>query len=113
MTELGDVFAALADPSRRKVVADLIADTADGEHACGSFELPVSKATRTHHFRVLRGAGLIDQRFHGNGSSVRLRRDDIRHRWPGLIELLAAETTGEASCQPDSAQPESPAQHGA
>lgn len=47
-----------------------LADADDTEHACGSFDLPVGKATRTHHFRVLREAGLIDQRFHGNGSGV-------------------------------------------
>lgn len=88
---IGDVFAALADPSRRRVIQRLVADTDDREHACGSFDLPLSKATRTHHFKVLREAGLIDQRNHGNGSAVRLRRQAIADQWPGLLELVGTE----------------------
>lgn len=90
-SELSTVLAALADPSRRQVVVDLAADSHDGERACGSFDLPVGKATRTHHFRVLREAGLITQRQHGNGSSVALRREHIEMCWPGLLELVMSE----------------------
>lgn len=89
--ELGKVFAALADASRRRVVAELAADPAGGERACGSFDLPVKKATRTHHFRVLREAGLIVQRDHGNGSAVSLPRADIEKHLPGLLTLLVEE----------------------
>jgi DNA-binding transcriptional ArsR family regulator len=89
--DLGTVFAALADASRRRVVAELAADPGGRERACGSFDLPVKKATRTHHFRVLRDAGLITQRDHGNGSTVALRRDDIERHLPGLLALLVAE----------------------
>jgi DNA-binding transcriptional ArsR family regulator len=85
------VFGALADDSRRRVVAELAADPGDRERACGSFDLPVKKAARTHHFRVLREAGLIVQRDHGNGSAVSLPRQDIERRLPGLLALLAAE----------------------
>lgn len=48
--ELGAIFAALADPWRRQVVLTLAADPDEIRH-CSSFELPVTKATRTHHFR--------------------------------------------------------------
>jgi DNA-binding transcriptional ArsR family regulator len=88
---LSKVFGALADDSRRRVVAELAADPGDRERACGSFDLPVKKAARTHHFRVLREAGLIVQRDHGNGSAVSLPRQDIERRLPGLLALLAAE----------------------
>jgi DNA-binding transcriptional ArsR family regulator len=88
---LGSVFAALADPSRRRVITTLAADRDDTEHACGSFDLLVGKATRTHHFKVLREAGLIEQHFHGNGSTVRLRRYHIDSKWPGLLDLLGAD----------------------
>jgi DNA-binding transcriptional ArsR family regulator len=89
--DLGRVFAALADGSRRRVVAELASGPAGGERPCGSFDLPVAKATRTHHFRVLREAGLIDQRDHGNGSAVSLRRDAIERHFPGLLSLLVQE----------------------
>lgn len=91
--DLGKVFAALADDSRRRVVAELAADPGGGERACGSFALPVKKATRTHHFRVLREAGLIVQRDHGNGSAVSLPRADIDEHLPGLLTLLVEELT--------------------
>ncbi|MEU0565211.1 helix-turn-helix domain-containing protein [Nonomuraea sp. NPDC005983] len=89
--DLGKVFAALADDSRRRMVAELAADSEDRERACGSFDLPVKKATRTHHFRVLREAGLVAQRDHGNGSALRLLRKDIEQHCPGLLQLLVAE----------------------
>jgi DNA-binding transcriptional ArsR family regulator len=85
------VFAALADDSRRKVIAELASLPEGQERACGSFDLPVKKATRTHHFRVLREAGLVAQRDHGNGSTLRLLRRDIEEHCPGLLQLLVAE----------------------
>ncbi|AIJ24422.1 ArsR/SmtB family transcription factor [Amycolatopsis methanolica] len=85
--DLGTVLSALADPHRRGVVVDLL-DRPDGEHACTSFDLPVAKSTRTHHWRVLRQAGLIHQRDAGNGSFVRLRRDEVSARFPGLLDSI-------------------------
>jgi len=85
--DLGSVLSALADPHRRAVVVDLF-DRDGGEHACASFDLPVAKSTRTHHWRVLRQAGLIVQRDAGNGSFVRLRRDEVTARFPGLLEAI-------------------------
>lgn len=90
--ELGTVLAALADHSRRTVVADLAREGDGVERACGSFDLPVAKATRTHHFKVLREAGLITQRNHGNGSAVTLRRADIERDLPGLLGLILNES---------------------
>ncbi|AXB48648.1 ArsR/SmtB family transcription factor [Amycolatopsis albispora] len=85
--ELGTVLAALADPHRRRVVLEL-ARGQDTERACASFALPKAKSTRTHHWRVLRGAGLIRQRDAGNGTFVRLR-DEFENRFPGLLSLLS------------------------
>jgi DNA-binding transcriptional ArsR family regulator len=90
--DLGQVFRALSDPLRRGVVADLAADSTDGERACSSFALPVAKSTRTHHWRALREAGLITQRDAGNGTFVRLRRDEFESRFPGLLATVATLT---------------------
>jgi DNA-binding transcriptional ArsR family regulator len=89
--ELGTLFAALADPLRRRVVLALAQETGNGERSCSSFDLPVTKATRTHHFRVLRESGLIRQRNCGNGRMNRLRREDLDRRFPGLIDLVLAD----------------------
>ena len=85
---LDDVLRALADPHRRRVVVEL-ARGRDEERSCVSFGLPLAKSTRTHHWRVLREAGLIDQRDAGNGTFVRLRRDELDERFPGLLETLS------------------------
>ncbi|WP_116244105.1 helix-turn-helix transcriptional regulator [Nocardiopsis sp. FIRDI 009] len=87
--DLRTVLSALADPLRFRVVAALVAEPERVERHCTSFGLPVSKSTRTHHFRILREAGLIRQVDRGNSRMARLRREDIEARFPGLIALIA------------------------
>lgn len=87
----GSVLSALADPLRRQVVMELTQAPAGTERTCASFGLPVSKATLTHHFRVLREAGLIRQVDRGNSRAATLRREEIDRRLPGLLDLVAAE----------------------
>lgn len=89
--DLGAIFVALSDPHRRQVVLALVQEPRGSERSCSSFELPVTKATRTHHFRILRESGLIRQRNLGNGRMNALRREELERRFPGLVALLAAE----------------------
>src|SRR5829696_8349436 len=51
--ELAAVLHALSDPVRLQMVRGL---AGDGERTCGSFDVPVTKSTCTHHFKVLREA---------------------------------------------------------
>ena len=95
--DLDRVLRALADGQRRRVVMELAADSTDSERACSSFELPVAKSTRTHHWRTLREAGLVTQRDAGNGTFVRLRRADFEARFPGLLASLGALASADAS----------------
>src|SRR6266508_4526176 len=85
--DLQTALAALADPVRRSIVRQLAA-VPDWSLACGTFELPVSKATLTHHFVVLRNAGLLDQREEGVRRLNRLRRPEFDKRFPGLLALV-------------------------
>jgi DNA-binding transcriptional ArsR family regulator len=87
---LAGVMAALSDPVRVEIVRGL-AD--GGEAACGTFELGVTKATRSHHLRVLREAGVTRTRADGTRRMISLRRDDLDARFPGLLDavLTAAE----------------------
>jgi len=83
--ELADVLHALSDPVRLQIVAEL----ADGsERTCKSFKLPVVKSTCTHHFRVLREAGVIRQKTVGTKRVSSLRREDLENRFPGLLEAV-------------------------
>jgi DNA-binding transcriptional ArsR family regulator len=56
--------------------------------ACIAFELPVSKSTSTHHFRVLREAGVIRQYYEGTSRMSCLRTEDLGARMPGLLEAV-------------------------
>lgn len=88
---LGLVLAALADPHRRRVVAELASAPQDIERTCASLAIPVSKSTATHHFRVLQESGLIHLEDYGNRKGVQLRRRQIDEQFPGLLALLVAE----------------------
>ena len=84
--ELPAVLHALSDPVRLRIVAALATD--DGQRTCGSFDLPVTKSTCTHHFKVLREAGVIHQRQEGTARINALRRDDLEARFPGLLATI-------------------------
>jgi DNA-binding transcriptional ArsR family regulator len=84
--ELGEVLHALSDPVRLKIVRALA--QAACESTCGSFDLPVTKSTCTHHFRVLREAGLIQQRREGTTRLNTLRLEDLEARFPGLLKTI-------------------------
>jgi DNA-binding transcriptional ArsR family regulator len=84
--ELSEVLHALSDPVRLKMVAYLAGS--DRERTCGSFDVPVTKSTCTHHFKVLREAGIIRQRQQGTARLNTLRRDDLEARFPGLLATI-------------------------
>lgn len=91
-TAPGDVLLqaaleALADPVRRMILLDLSAH-GDWERACGTFDLPVTKATRSHHFAVLRAAGLIEQRDVGPRRLNRIRAAEFNAAFPGLLHAV-------------------------
>ena len=95
--EIGALFAALADPHRLQVVADLL-DQEDGvERTCSSFNLPVTKSTLTHHFRVLRESGLVRQVDRGNSRKVTLRRAELQEKFPGLLDVIRLDAAANRS----------------
>ncbi|MGW0912631.1 ArsR/SmtB family transcription factor [Streptomyces sp. NPDC002784] len=83
---LQQALEALVDPVRRRIVAELY--TGGQELACGTFDLPVSKSTATHHFHVLREAGLIRQYYVGTSRMNALRREEFEDAFPGLLRAL-------------------------
>ncbi|MFE1248645.1 ArsR/SmtB family transcription factor [Streptomyces sp. NPDC058735] len=83
---LEDVLHALSDPMRLQIVRELAAREA--ELSCSEFELPVTKSTTTHHFRVLRESGVIRQVYRGTSKINGLRRDDLEELFPGLLDAL-------------------------
>ncbi len=76
---------ALSDPMRLRIVVALARGE---ERTCKSIDLPVVKSTCTHHFRVLREAGVIHQRLEATTRLNTLRREDLEARFPGLIDAV-------------------------
>ncbi|MEV0287920.1 helix-turn-helix domain-containing protein [Kribbella sp. NPDC050820] len=84
------VMAALAEPLRMTIARKLLLDSDEFDHPCGWFGFDRPKSSLTHHFKVLREAGVIHQRQYGLERRSRLRVDDLNDRFPGLLDLIAA-----------------------
>jgi DNA-binding transcriptional ArsR family regulator len=87
------VLHACADPMRLRILQALASDPAT---SCGKIGLVCSKSTASHHFRVLREAGVITQRYQGTAKVNELRRDDLDAIFPGLLDTLLASAAAEA-----------------
>ncbi|GAB3554854.1 DNA-binding transcriptional ArsR family regulator [Actinopolyspora lacussalsi] len=86
---LEKVLAALSVPLRLSIVRQLLLHADGSEYSCGWFDLDRPKSSLTHHFRVLREAGVLRQRQYGLERRCQLRIDDLEWRFPGLIDLIA------------------------
>ena len=84
--QLTDVLHALADPLRLEIVTTLA--HSDQELSCSAFALPVTRSTATHHFRVLREAGIVQQRYEGTARMNSLRREELDAVFPGLLDTV-------------------------
>ncbi|MFE4214373.1 ArsR/SmtB family transcription factor [Streptomyces sp. NPDC056844] len=82
------VLHALSDPIRLRIVRQLAGAT--DEQACSRFDLPVSKSTTTHHFRVLRENGVIAQFYRGTAKLSCVRTEDLDALFPGLLDSVLA-----------------------
>ena len=89
---------ALADPTRLTIVRTL---RRDPERACGTFPVDVAPSTLTHHFRILREAGVIHQREDGSRRWTALRRTDLEQRFPGLLDTVMTIDGADAAAPSD------------
>jgi DNA-binding transcriptional ArsR family regulator len=94
---LDDVFAALADPTRRAIIERL---AASGELSVGDVASPfdISPPAITRHLQVLERAGLIERRSERQWRFVRVRADALvpvegwlarqQRHWTGALDRL-------------------------
>jgi DNA-binding transcriptional ArsR family regulator len=94
---LVDVLNALSDPVRLEIVRVL--DCSERVLTCGDIDLPVVKSTRSHHFKVLREAGVIETWVEGTRRYNKLRRLDLDARFPGLLDAVVRATETEPVTQ--------------
>lgn len=88
---LVDVLHALADPIRLEIVRKLYA--ANGKVNCissvGSM-CGLSKSTLSHHYRILREAGLVRSERQGVELLNCLRFEEVEARFPGVLTSILA-----------------------
>jgi DNA-binding transcriptional ArsR family regulator len=91
---LPEVLYALSDPLRLKIVCQL---ASKGEAACGTFGIRMPKSSLSHHFKVLRDAGVIATHSEGAKRINTLRRSELDAAFPGLLDaILTAPATRSA-----------------
>jgi DNA-binding transcriptional ArsR family regulator len=80
------VLHALADPVRLDLVRQL--NESDTAIACGRFDAPVAKSTLSHHFRILREAGIIATHRKGGQALNVLRTAELEASFPGILRAI-------------------------
>ncbi|MEU7022391.1 helix-turn-helix transcriptional regulator [Streptomyces sp. NPDC046203] len=82
-----EVLRALADPVRLEIIQRL---AVTGEETCNAIggDLDVHQTTLSHHYRVLREAGITWTTVQGRTRLIRLRRDDLDTLFPGLLDSV-------------------------
>jgi DNA-binding transcriptional ArsR family regulator len=99
---LDAVFSALADPTRRAIVARLASGEASVSDLAAPFDMSLVAVSK--HLRVLEHAGLLDHRKRGRVRYCRLTPDPLRSAddwlaryrvfWQTRLDSLAAHFAG-------------------
>jgi len=80
------LLAAMGEPTRLAIVLSLAEEEA--ECRCGAFNPLASASNLSYHFQKLREAGVTSTRHAGTSKFIRLRRDDLDRRFPGLLDAI-------------------------
>ena len=91
---LQQVLAAIYDPVRLEIVRRL--HNAGKPLQCGALYDGINKSTATHHFKVLREAGVTERLVVDGLTYQRLRREQVGAAIPGLLESVVAGANREA-----------------
>ncbi len=79
---LDAAFAALADPTRRAIIARLVTGEATVQDLAQPFA--ISQPAVSRHLKVLEEAGLIETRINGTARPRRLRPEAVEQLWDWL-----------------------------
>jgi DNA-binding transcriptional ArsR family regulator len=84
------IFHALSDPARMEIVRYLSRVEAA---TCGELDGGRPKSSMSHHFRILRDAGLVETIPAGTVHQNTLRRSEMNTRFPGLLDAILVQGT--------------------
>jgi len=87
------VLAALADPVRLEMVRRM--SETDGPVACGLLYEGIGKSTASHHFKILREAGITERVVIGGQTHQLLRRDELEKALPGVVSAVVSAADGQ------------------
>jgi len=86
---LSGVLGALSDPMRLKILKTLLDRRGASLSCAGAAPCPeMAKSTLSHHFRILRDAGLIRTTKRGVANLNHVRLDEVNQRFPGLLKAI-------------------------
>lgn len=79
------VLNALSDPIRLQILKNL---SGRCETSCSCCNVAMPKSALSHHFKVLREAGLIYVRIDGKQRLLSIRYKELQQRFPGLLDAV-------------------------
>lgn len=83
--KLERVIYALGDPLRLSIIRQL---NHIGVASCGELTGGRPKSSMSHHFGILRAAGLLSTRLEGTAHRNELRRSELDVLFPGLLDTI-------------------------
>lgn len=95
--ELTMVLDCLSDPIRLAIVHQLARqEHVRSELCCSDFYSLAGKSNLAYHFAKLRECGVMQTRVAGTNRFMRLRRDDLDARFPGLLDAVIKSASKDA-----------------
>jgi DNA-binding transcriptional ArsR family regulator len=95
--ELPMVLDCLGDPTRLAIVYMLARrERVATELRCGDFNALSGKSNLAYHFAKLRESGLMQTRIVGTARLMKLRREDLDARFPGLLDAVITSAARDA-----------------
>jgi len=89
--ELTDIMYALADPTRLEIV--ILLAQAGKKLTCGEINLNRPKSSMSHHFKILRSAGLVETLIEGTEHMNSLRLEEVESKFPGVLSVVLKAAT--------------------
>ncbi|TFW70768.1 transcriptional regulator [Methylotenera oryzisoli] len=89
--ELTDIMYALADPTRLEIV--ILLAQAGKKLTCGEINLNRPKSSMSHHFKILRSAGLVETLIEGTEHMNSLRLEEVESKFPGVLSAVLKAAT--------------------
>jgi DNA-binding transcriptional ArsR family regulator len=95
--DLPMVLDCLSDPTRLAIVYALAqSERVATELCCGDFNALSGKSNLAYHFARLRESGVMRTRIVGTNRLMKLRREDLEARFPGLLDAVITSAARDA-----------------